>query len=228
MTDRDVRVVAFDVNETLFSLDSLGLVFATVGLNPATVPLWFARLLRDGFALTAMGQYRPFGDLAAQTLRAMDPDKIDDAAVAAVLGAFRQLDPHPDVEPALRMLHDAGIPAVTLTNGSADLVGALLNRAGLHGLVRRSLSVDDIRRWKPAPEPYLWAAQQLGAGPGQVALVASHPWDCAGAHTAGLTSGWVNRAGAAWPTVFPPPDAVGRDLTAVVTGLLDADQPRQR
>ena len=56
MTDRDVRVVAFDVNETLFSLDSLGPVFATAGLNPAAVPLWFARLLRDGFALTAMGQ----------------------------------------------------------------------------------------------------------------------------------------------------------------------------
>jgi 2-haloacid dehalogenase len=228
MADRDVRVVAFDVNETLFSLDSLGPVFATVGLDQAAVPLWFARLLRDGFALTVMGQYRPFGDLAAQALRAMGPDKIDDTAVATVLGAFGQLDPHPDVEPALRMLNEAGIPAVTLTNGSADLVGALLNRAGLHGLVRRSLSVDDVHRWKPAPEPYLWAARQLGAEPGQVALVASHPWDCAGAHTAGLASGWVNRAGAAWPTVFPPPDAAGRDLTAVVTGLLDADQPLQR
>jgi hypothetical protein len=49
MTQRDVRVVAFDVNETLFSLGGLGPVFATVGLNPAAVPLWFARLLRDGF-----------------------------------------------------------------------------------------------------------------------------------------------------------------------------------
>jgi 2-haloacid dehalogenase len=223
-----VRVVAFDVNETLFSLGSLSPVFATVGLSPAAVPMWFARLLRDGFALTAMGQCRPFGDVAAQTLRAMDPHRIDDPAVATVLGAFRQLDPHLDVEPALRMLHDAGIPAVTLTNGSAELVGALLNRAGLHGLVRRSLSVDDVRRWKPAPEPYLWAARQLGAEPGQVALVACHPRDCAGAHAAGLRSGWVNRAGAAWPTVFPPPDAVGRELTAVVSRLLDADQPRQR
>jgi 2-haloacid dehalogenase len=220
MTERDVRVVAFDVNETLFSLKSLGPVFATVGLDPAAVPLWFARLLRDGFALTAMGEYRPFGDLAATTLRGLDPNRVDDTAVTAVLGAFRQLDPHPDVEPALRMLSDAGIPAVTLTNGSADLVAALLARAGLDALVQRGLSVDEVRRWKPAPEPYLWAAAQLGVEPSQVALVASHPWDCAGARTAGLVSGWVNRAGAPWPIVFPPIDVTGGDLPTVVRGLL--------
>jgi 2-haloacid dehalogenase len=224
MAERHVRVVAFDVNETLFSLGSLGPAFASVGLDPASVPLWFARLLRDGFALTAIGQYRPFGDVAGQSLRALDPAKIDDAATEAVLGAFRRLDPHPDVEPALRMLHEAGMSAVTLANGSADLVGALLSRAGLDHYIQRNLSVDEVLRWKPAPEPYLWAAAQLDAEPGQVALVASHPWDCAGAYAAGLTSAWVNRAGTPWPTMFTPPDVTGHDLPAIVAGLLRADQ----
>jgi 2-haloacid dehalogenase len=82
--------------------------------------------------------------------------------------------------------------------------------------------VDGIRRWKPAPEPYLWAATQLGVEPGQVALVAAHLWD--GAHTEGLTSAWVNRTGAAWPTMFPPPDVIGHDLPTIVAGLLDTDQ----
>ena len=85
-----VRVVAFDVKETLFSLDRLGPAFAAAGLDPAAVPLWFARPLRDGFALTAIGDCRPFADLAAQTLRALDPGRV----VEAILGAFRQLDPH--------------------------------------------------------------------------------------------------------------------------------------
>lgn len=216
MTDRDVRVVAFDVNETMFSLGSLGPVFATVGLDPAVVPLWFAGLLRDGFALTAMGQYRPFAEVAAQQLRALAPDTVDDRAVEAVLRAFRQLDPHPDVEPALRMLHDGGVAAVTLTNGGADLVNALMDRAGLNGLVRRSLSVDAIRRWKPAPEPYLWAAREMDVEPGQVALVASHPWDCAGAVNAGLVSCWVNRTHARWPAIYRPPNVTGPDIPTVV------------
>jgi hypothetical protein len=81
MDTRRVRVVAFDVNETLFSLAPLAEAFARIGLAPDAVPRWFAQLLRDGFALAAIGQYRTFGELAAETLRAQDPGRVDDAAV---------------------------------------------------------------------------------------------------------------------------------------------------
>ena len=54
---------------------------------------------------------------------------------------------------------------MTLTNGSAYLLGALLVRAGLDGLVDRSLSVAEIGRWKPVPEPDLWAAAELRLAP---------------------------------------------------------------
>lgn len=222
MTDPAVEVVAFDVNETMFALEGLRPAFTAAGLDPAQVPLWFARLLRDGFALAAMGRYAPFAELAGHTLRGLAPDRVDDAAVTGVLGAFRELDPHPDVRPALHALRAAGVPAVTLSNGSAELVEGLLARAGLAGLVDRCLSVDAVRRWKPAPEPYLYAAAELGVDPPQLALVAAHPWDCAGARAAGLRAGWVNRAGGAWPAGFAPPDVTGVDLPAVVTGLLTA------
>lgn len=70
------------------------------------------------------------------------------------------------------------------------------------------------------PEPYLWAARELGAEPAQVALVASHPWDCAGAHNAGLRSCWVNRNHAPWPAIYPPPDIREHDLPAIVAALI--------
>lgn len=220
MTDRAIDAVVFDVNETLFSLDRLRPAFVEVGLDPGLVPLWFARLLRDGFALTAMGRYAPFADLAADALRSLDPAGVDDAAVSQVLAAFRQLDPHPDVAAAFQTLREAGVPAVTLTNGGTELVQLLLDRAGLAGHVQRCLSVDAVRRWKPAPEPYQYAATELGIVPNRLALVAAHPWDCAGAHHAGLRAGWVNRRGEPWPHVFPEPDVTGADLPAVITGLL--------
>ncbi len=225
MVDRAVQAVAFDVNETLFALESLAPAFTGIGLRPALVPLWFSQLLRDGFALTAMGGYRPFAGLAADSLRALDPRRVDDAAVTAVLTAFRELDPHPDVEPALRLLGDAGVPVVTLTNGDAEVVSTLLARAGLTTYVRHSLSVDAVRRWKPAAEPYRWAARELGVEPGRLALVAMHPWDCAGANAAGLISGWVNRVDAGWPRAFRQPDVTGSDLPEVVTALLAAGRP---
>lgn len=219
-----VDAVAFDVNETLFSLARLRPAFDAVGLDPDLVPLWFARLLRDGFALTALGGYRPFADLAGDALRGLAPDRIGEAQVANVLGAFRELDPHPDVEPALRLLRDAGIPAVTLTNGSADLVAGLLRRAGLDGYLRANLSVDAVRRWKPAPAPYRYAAGQLGVDPSRLALVAAHAWDCAGASRAGLRAGWLPRTEPRWPDAFPPPDVTADDLPSLVGALLD--QPR--
>ena len=219
-----VDAVAFDVNETLFSLARLRPAFDAVGLDPDLVPLWFARLLRDGFALTALGGYRPFADLAGDALRGLATDRIGEAQVANVLGAFRELDPHPDVEPALRLLRDAGIPAVTLTNGSADLVAGLLRRAGLDGYLRANLSVDAVRRWKPAPAPYRYAAGQLGVDPSRLALVAAHAWDCAGAGRAGLRTGWLPRTEPRWPDAFPPPDVTADDLPSLVGALLD--QPR--
>jgi 2-haloacid dehalogenase len=216
-----VEAIAFDVNETLFSLDRLRPAFADAGLDPGLVPLWFARVLRDGFALTAIGDYRPFAEVAADTLRALDPT-LDDAAAGAVTAAMRELRPQPDVEPALRALQEAGIPVATLTNGNADTVRAMLDNAGLAGLVGHNLSVDAVRRWKPAPEPYRYAADHLGVDPHALVLVATHPWDCAGAHAAGLSAAWVKRSAPHWPTLFPPPRFAAADLVGLAGTLLAA------
>jgi 2-haloacid dehalogenase len=215
----EVKAIAFDVNETLFSLDRLEPAFADAGLDPGLVPLWFARLLRDGFALTAIGDYRPFAEVAADTLRGLDP-ALDDAAVGAVIAAMRRLRPHPDVEPALRALHEAGMPVATLTNGNADTVRAMLANAGLTAYVRHNLSVDAVRRWKPAPEPYRYAADRFDVDPHTLVLVATHPWDCAGAHAAGLSAAWVQRTARHWPTSFPRPRFAAADLPSLARVLL--------
>lgn len=54
-----VEAVVFDINETLFSLDRLRPAFGDAGLDPGLVPAWFAALLREGFALAALGGFRP-------------------------------------------------------------------------------------------------------------------------------------------------------------------------
>ncbi|MDP9397568.1 MAG: haloacid dehalogenase type II [Actinomycetota bacterium] len=220
MADRPLDVVAFDVNETLFDIAGLAPRFAKAGLDESLVPLWFARVLRDGFALTVLGNYRPFPELGAAALRNLGPDLSEDA-VQQVLAGFAELDPHPDVEPALRALADAGVRAVTLTNGSAANTRTLLDRAGLLPLVADTLSVDAVQRWKPAPEPYRYAASECGVEPGRLALVACHAWDVHGARVAGLRTGYVRRAGEpVYPTTFSPAEVHGEDLTQTVRGLL--------
>jgi 2-haloacid dehalogenase len=211
--------VALDVVETLVSLDAVARALGDAGVEAEPLERFFTRLLRDGFALAASGAYRPFPEVADGALAAIAP-ALTPSERADVLGAFRRLDAHPDVRPALELLAGAGLRLVTLTNGTAATTTALLERNGLDALVSRVLSVDEVRAWKPGPAPYLHAAGVLGVQPHELALVAAHAWDVHGARRAGLVTGWTSRLEAEFPTTFDAPDVAGADLVEVATNLL--------
>ena len=216
MTPPRPDVVAFDVVETMFSLAPVADALEPLGV---TLDLYFARLLRDGMALTAAGDARSFPEVARAALAALAPHALDDARTA-VLDAFGRLPAHPDVEPALRTLTDAGVRVVTLTNGTADSTSKLLQSSALDRYVERVISVDEAGAWKPAAAPYHHLADVVGIPPETIALVAVHSWDTHGAHRAGLTTGWCSRLESSYPAIFAPPDVSGPDLVAVVDGLL--------
>lgn len=218
-------VIAFDVIETLFPLEPLRRRLIAAGQPGHVLELWFSRLLRDAFALVASDGYRPFAQIAAGALASATDHALPADAAKHILAGFRELDPHPDVEPALRLAREAGVQVVTVTNGSAEVTLALLERAGVDGYVHRVLSVDDVQRWKPAAAVYLHVAQATGVAPGQVALVAAHSWDIHGAHQAGLTTGWVSRLEHRRSEVFATPDVTGDDVRTVVERLLDLPDP---
>jgi len=216
-------VVAFDVIETLFSLEPLRARWGALGLPAAALELWFARLLRDAFALEASGTFQPFGVVARATLEAMLAEHgraVAAPALDAALAGFGELPAHAEVAPAWRLLRGAGVRLVALTNGHADTTRRLLGRAGLDGWIERVISIDEVRRWKPAREVYLHAARVVGVAPGALALVAAHAWDIQGAGRAGLVTGWVSRLERRFSAAMTPPDVVGATLVEVSQGLL--------
>lgn len=230
-TGRSARrpvVVAFDVNETLFSLEAVRVRLTAQGLPRQALEWWFARTLRDGVILAALGRSAPFAELADDALRdvlagyGVDPTP---ELTSEFLGAMGEMDPHPDVEPALRLLAGAGIRLVTLTNGSAALTDTLLRRCGLRNLVETCLSVDEVGVWKPRPEPYHYAANATGVRPDQLALVAVHAWDTCGAAAAGLVTGWASRLEGRYPPRLGQPDVSGTTLVEVAERLLALPQP---
>jgi 2-haloacid dehalogenase len=213
-------VIAFDVIETLFPLEPLRGRLVDAGQPGHVLELWFARILRDAFALVASGGYRPFPEIATSALASTTGQALSDDTMHDIVAGFAELAPHPDVEPAMRRAREAGVRVVTLTNGTARTTRTLLSRAGVDEHVEHVLSVDDIRRWKPAPEIYRYAAATCEVPVDRVALVAAHSWDTHGAHRAGLVTGWVSRLEGRYADVFDPPDVTGDDLVAVVDGLL--------
>lgn len=222
--------MAFDVVETLMSLRPLADRFEQVGLPPSAMREWFPRLLLYGIGLSAAGDYVPFPDAAAEALRAVSGHRLDDEAVQHVLAGFDELPAHPDVEPAMRELSQAGVRMICLTNGSAGTTSRFLSRAGLDDYVERVVATAEIEAWKPPAVVYQHAIRSLGLPAEQVALVAAHAWDCHGAKRAGLTTCWVSRLEGSYGRLFAPADVTGYDLTEVARGLLalPARRPRQR
>jgi 2-haloacid dehalogenase len=215
---RRPAVVAFDVIETLMSLEPLRERLTDIGQPPTLLEAWYTRTLRDGMALSATGDYVPFADVADAALRGLTHYTISDEQVASVMAGWEELPAFPDALPAVSRLTEAGVRVACLTNGSSYLASSFVNRAGLG--VDRVISVEEVYRWKPAGVVYLYAAEVLGVPPDQMALVAAHDWDCHGAKRAGLTTGWVSRKSGGFGAPFTPPDVVGEDLTEVAAKLL--------
>ncbi|MGH3205348.1 MAG: haloacid dehalogenase type II [Streptosporangiaceae bacterium] len=217
---RRPAVVAFDVIETLMSLEPLRALLTGIGQPPALLEAWYTRTLRDGMALSATGDYVPFTEVAGAALRGLTHYTVSDAQVSSVMAGLDELPAFPDAAPALSRLKEAGVRVACLTNGSAYLTSSFVNRAGLGALVDRVISVEEVFRLKPAGVVYLYAASVMDVPTDRLALVAAHDWDCHGAKRAGLTTGWVSRKSGGFGAPFAPPDVAGEDLTEVVTKLL--------
>ena len=211
------KAVVFDVNETLFSLKVLQPIFDDLDISRE---LWFARTLRTGFALTCMGEYRTFPQVAASTLRALGGDRVEAPNVDRLLESFGRLHPHEDVLPALRRLRESSVRVVTLSVGNAENIGRLFDLAKLSDLADQHLSCEAVRRWKPAPEPYHHACEILGLDPNDVWMVAAHSWDIGGAAATGMRTAFVSRLEGTFDASFRRPDVMGTDLVEVVDSLL--------
>lgn len=213
--------VVLDVNETLFSLDALDPVFADVGLTNQR-DVWFSRTLRNGFALTCAGMYRSFPQVAREAFLSLAPERVTDDHADELLAAFGLLTPHPEVSEALERLSSGGQPVVTLSVGNAANVEQLFRNAGMGDLVTRHLSCEAVGKWKPAPDPYLYACQEIGFAPGETWMVAAHSWDLSGARAVGMKTAWLSRLEDRFDPNFGSPDVQGRDLMDVVAQMIES------
>ena len=216
-------LLVFDVNETLSDMSPLSSRFRDVGAPAHLAGLWFAEVLRDGFALAAAGSMETFAKLGAEALRVrlegLDLQRPIDEAVEHVMGGFSELDVHPDVPGGVRALSDLDIRLVTLSNGSAGVADRLLTGTGLRDQFERLLSVEEAGAWKPAADSYAYALRECGVAPVDAMLVAVHPWDVDGAARAGLATAWINRSGGSYPSYFTAPDLTVTSLEDLADAL---------
>lgn len=217
-----VTTVFFDVNETLTDLRFLEPQMVSLGLNSSDLDMWFARVLRDAFALTVTEGSASFFDMGSELLGEMVRSaggRADPLEISRVVKAMAELPPHHDVGEGLSECHAAGLSLFTLSNGSTAAAEFLLDHLGIRHLVSDCLSVAGEALWKPSSGAYEFGLTRAGVDAAQSVLVAVHPWDVHGARNAGMHAVWVNRGGGEYPSYFTPPSGEIPSLRSLATAV---------
>lgn len=221
------HVIIFDVIETLLDLRALDPHFQRIFGTERAREDWFNQLLQLALVSNSVDSYRDFSALGSSALTmtaeryAVQPSSDDSRHVQ---NTIRTLPPHPDVQQALEQLRGAGFRLATLTNSTREVSRSQLEHAGLADFFEKTLSVDSVKRYKPAREPYEMAAKELDVDTSDIVLVAAHAWDIAGAHHAGCGTGFVARPGKVLDPLGPKPTHSAPNLTELAQHLVTARQ----
>ena len=111
------------------------------------------------------------------------------------------------------------VPLAILSNGTRELVDALVAHNDLGGTFEHLLVADSVKRFKPAPQVYGLATAAFGAPADRVMLVTGHEWDVAGAAASGLKTGWIAHGERFVPVRGVMADIEAPDLSALADRL---------
>jgi 2-haloacid dehalogenase len=141
-----------------------------------------------------MRRYEDFSvitrDSLGYTLRILGL-KHDDGVFERIMEKYLNLDLYPDANAALAALR--GRKLAILSNGSTDMLNALVRNSGLDRVLDATISIDSRKIFKPSPDAYTLIEEKLDVAPTDVLFVSSNPWDAIGAKAFGLNVAWIER-----------------------------------
>jgi 2-haloacid dehalogenase len=191
-----IKAVVFDAYGTLYDIQSVAAVTeqAFPGYGNIITQIWRIKQLEYTWLRSLMRRYEDFSvvtrESLAYTLRVLGL-ATDAAAFDRIMDKYLHLDLYPDASSALAALKDRKL--AILSNGSSEMLNALVKNTGLDRVLDSTISVDRKRIFKPAPDAYMLIEEVLGTRPDEVLFVSSNPWDACGAKSFGLNVAWIER-----------------------------------
>lgn len=216
--------IAFDAYGTLFDVNGIEPVCATVTSQPAELArLWRMKQLDYSVLRTVMDRYVDWGqitsdalDFAATALRI----ELDPATRRRLIRAWLELPVFADVPAALARLHASEIRLLILSNGTHQMLTPLIERHGLMDSFVAVLTSEAVHAFKPDPSIYAQVADRLHARINEILFVTANGFDVAGAKSIGFTVCRVDRRGEPLDPLGFDPDIHVRDLGELADQLL--------
>ncbi len=228
-----IRAISLDLDDTLWPI---GPVIERVERSvddwlrtncpevAAAWPIESMRALRDQVASEHPELAHDFGAQRRMTLhRAFAPFMLGDDWIERTYAVYvrvrNEVECYADTRAALTRMA-ARFPLISISNGTAEL-----ERIGLNGHFRFSVSAGELGVAKPAADIFHHACERLGFAPEHVLHVGDDPLaDVVGARDAGMRTVWLNRQAAAWQHEVRP-DLEMADLDALANWLDQYSHP---
>jgi 2-haloacid dehalogenase len=132
-----------------------------------------------------------------------------------LMDAYLNLTAFPDVKPGLDALKKQGLKLAILSNGEPKMLEAVVNSAGIRNLLDDTISVEDVKIFKPSPRVYNLGAERMKVANAELGFISANSWDINGAASAGLNTFWIQR------TASEVPEELGFQAGAVVKAITD-------
>ncbi|KAK5108646.1 hypothetical protein LTR62_008137 [Meristemomyces frigidus] len=208
-------VLAFDAYGTLLSTQSIAdNLTSHFGPDQAQTiaTAWRRYQLEYTWRMNSMNQYEPFSTLTLRSLTHALADShvsLDPEQTELMMGAYDSLACFPDVPELLTTLKNTpDVRAVIFSNGTQKMVASSVANCPYLSAhtecFEEIVSVDRVKKFKPAPEAYRHLAEQVGLDPDDVEqmerlwLVSGNPFDVVGARAVGMSVIWVDRGAGGW------------------------------
>lgn len=194
---KSVKHAVFDAYGTLFDVHSAASRYqARLGEKAQAVSaLWRTKQLEYTWLRSLMQRYVDFWQVTQDALDyALDSHGIDDGSLRKdLLSAYHELACYPEIPETLRELKQRGLGTAILSNGSPEMLESGVSNSHLQGVLDAIISVDTIGIFKPSPQVYQLATNQLACNPEEILFFSSNAWDVSGAASFGFQAVWVNR-----------------------------------
>jgi len=226
----DIQACVFDAYGTLFDVHSAvatqrGRLGSQADAISAT---WRNKQLEYTWLRSLMGKHADFWEVTGDALDyALERHDIDSETANqsglrdALMQAYLQLSPYPEVNNTLMALGSRGYRLAILSNGSPAMLKAAVENSRLQATFEAVLSVESVGVYKPDPRVYQLAVDQLDVRREKILFLSSNGWDVVGAKSFGFRTFWVNRAGAPFERLGNEPDAILANLADLPRMLLD-------
>ena len=193
---KKIKVIIFDAYGTLFDVNSAAeKCKEKIGDKwESFANYWRTTQLEYTWLRSLMKRHKDFWQVTEDSLdKSLLAFKIDPNMRSELLNLYKILNTFPEVKEVLKNLKEKKYKISILSNGTPDLLDALVKSNDLEKMFDDIFSIEKVGIYKPDGKVYDMPIKKYKVEKNEVAFLSANTWDVSGAGNFGLNAIWVNR-----------------------------------